>query len=214
MDNDDSKKKTSEKLSEWSFPNVDIVKPIFDDFNYGDASFANLITEEDTLPLQAKSDPLHNENQAKYDEEVIKLRTELEDLKLQYEKKIDVANELIIELKNSLSVIDLDLIQLIQDIIKKTVKKIIRKEFEMDPDLISHLVNELQKYLQSKEGLINVYLSEKDYERFTVDENQSLLNVSIDHSLSEGDIVVKSKSTEVRALLDEAIDLLLKAHYE
>lgn len=215
MDNDSNEKKTSQSLLEWSFPHVDIVKPLMEDFNSDDNPFSTLVTDEaDPQPLNNQFESSIENQQSQHEAEIHRLRTELEDLKIQYEKKIDVANELIIELKNSLSMIDLDLINIIQEIIKKTVKKIILKEFEMDSNLITHLVTELQKYIQSKEGYINVYLSEKDYQRFTVEEGQSLLNVSIDHSLREGDIVLKSKSTEVRAILDESIDLLLKAHYE
>ncbi len=147
--------------------------------------------------------------------EIILQKEELNQLKIDYRNKIALTENILKQLESSISLVDDELIEIIQDIIKKSIKKLIFKEIAADPQLINKIITELKKLIQAQDGLINVYLSEKDYQKIEATDNSNpSLMFNVDPSLAEGDIVIKTNSTEIRAVLDERIEQLMRNPYD
>lgn len=200
------------ELNEWSFPEVDLGAGS-DEIDLS-AYFTALNSNE-----EEKSDAAEDtQEQAKQEnqEENIKAlaKQEIEQIRQNYEEKVQVINNLLNKLKNPASIIDEELVELIQDIVKKISKRIILKEIVTDPMLFSQMINELRTLIDSKSGMITVYLSAQDYHRLDTDKNHAAGLANIDNNLNEGDIVIKSNFAEVRALLDERIDQLIRIQHD
>jgi flagellar biosynthesis/type III secretory pathway protein FliH len=139
---------------------------------------------------------------------------EIENIKTEYHEKIGVINTIIEKLKYPMSIIDDQLIEMVIDIIKKVVMKIIHKEIQGDPSIINNMIKELTSIVNAKDGMVSIYLSQDDYQHLTKTEGMQEKTVSVDNTLKKGDIIVKSNFSEVRALMNERIDHLLRIQYE
>lgn len=176
------------ELNEWIFPHVQIeVKQ--------EEPQQNVMTEE--------------QKNAMMEEHLLPLKLELQAIKVEYEHKINLLNDIQVKLGNALAIFDNELIDLIQDIIKKSVKKIIYKEIKADAKLIVKIINELKSTISSQNGIINVNLSEVDYERLKDDNSTQGTVINADSLLQEGDVVIKSNFTEIRSILNNRIDKML-----
>jgi flagellar biosynthesis/type III secretory pathway protein FliH len=194
--------KVPDESNEWSFPEVDV------ESSTPDAEFSQEI-HANIHDLNMKVNQVAEmENNG---ENPTAVANEAEQTKILFEKKIATVNKLISKLNDTVSIIDKELFEIIQDIIRKTVKKIILKEIKTDPQLLNNMIAELKTVISEQNGVINIYLSETDYQKINSAEQDPVLAVNVLPTLAEGDIVIKCNTTEIRAILSDRIDNLLQA---
>jgi flagellar biosynthesis/type III secretory pathway protein FliH len=196
-----------EEISEWSFPEVDelttdsqddmFIEEVHgsDDIDFSDDIQQEVIPEVNIVG-QTEADKIHEE---------------LFLLKIDYEKKIETISRILDKLHNPLANIDHDIVVLIQDMIKKIAQRIIHKEIILDAANIKIMIDDLQHLIQGKNGLTNVYVSQADFDRIDGAGPHLDLMVQVDSALSDGDVIIKSNTSEVRGILSERIELLMKA---
>src|SRR6185312_12847158 len=73
-------------------------------------------------------------------------------LKADVESRIELLGQIVNQLKKPVSLINEELIELLQDIIKKIVKKIIFKEVTTDTTILPNMINELKSLIDTKNG--------------------------------------------------------------
>ena len=176
----------TEKLDEWCFPELNKL---------------NFHEKNDDLSLQL----LENK----------KVNQELQNLKEEYEKKIESINRIIEKLQDPSLIFDNDLIELLEDIIKSSVKKIIFRELQSDPGLIRNIITELTSLVSDEKSVVTVYVSEQDNQRLFAEKNKSRKTktapvVMVSSDLNEGDVIVKSNFKEIRAILNDRINQILE----
>lgn len=196
---------TLDELSVWNFP--DLKELSHEDVN-------SLIVNNVSIPKEEKfkikeAEQENNENE----QSSVKQDNELENIKNEYNKKIELVNNLLVSLEKPLTLLDGELIELIQYIIAKSVKNIIYKEIKTDSKLMNKIVKELSSLIDSKNGVVTIYLSEVDFNRLTEHDNSPSTIFKVNNSLSEGDIIIKSNFSEIRAVLNERINHLLGIKY-
>lgn len=218
----------SEDVTDWSFPNLDIsinselmaevaidsqnnaIRQ--DDFQENNVQHNQIQQQEEQLVV-ANSQSEQLEPSA--DQAAIAVsKLELEILKSEYEKKLEILNNTINRLEKSVDVFDREIIEAIQLIIKKIVKKIIYKELESDPNLILAMIKELSEFIQPKNSVISIALSAADYKRLDIKDPKLAELISVDNSFAEGDIAVKTDFTEVRAKLSDRIDQIMGDNHD
>lgn len=140
-----------------------------------------------------------------------KMQDEVDELKLEYQSKLQVVNSIIEKCKQPLLEIDADLIDLVNFLINKTVRKIIHKEIQSDPKIIKKIIKELCDLMQNKNGVMTVFVSEKDFNKMHGEDLELIPSIFIKSSdkLNEGDVIVKSNFCEIRAILNERINKLI-----
>jgi flagellar biosynthesis/type III secretory pathway protein FliH len=140
------------------------------------------------------------------------IKSELEMLKQEYLQRIIYVNNLINDLKNSSALITNDIVEIIKEIIHKITYHIIQKEINLDDTLIKKCIETLIEFLPYKNGIFTVYLAQSDVDKIEALGNQSIL-AKVHPEFNSGDILIKSNSAEIRALLSERINLLLKDNH-
>ena len=162
----------------------------------------------------AHPEPLENEiPQEMKLEPVANVKNEIEpSVKESISCQVDFLNDVLSLLKNPLSILDKEIIELIQYVISKAVKKLIYKELKTDKHLILKIIKELSQIVDAKGGLLNVSLSEEDYHKVNMKEDGNIL-FKIDSSLTEGDVILSSNTKEIRATLNERINNVLGIKY-
>lgn len=196
---------------EWNFPEVDLeaqtdldesLQTIDKDVNqdtYSKQELAELERNRE-LELRAKENSL--------------LRDEIEVLKTNFQSQVEVMVKLVNKLRNPVSIIDEEIVELLQDIIKKLTKRIICKEISAAPETLTQMINELRSLIEAKNGLIAIHLSNNDHSRLDALKNQFSGIACIDNNLNDGDIIIKSNFGEVRALLNERIEQLIRVEHD
>ncbi|MDR3476548.1 MAG: FliH/SctL family protein [Gammaproteobacteria bacterium] len=203
----------NEEISEWSFPEVDELNTDVQD----DMFIEEIHSNEDS----DFSEEIQQEYVPEMEPEIVvgkteadKIHDELFLLKVDYEKKIESVNRILEKLQNPLANIDNDMVLLIQDIIKKVAHRIIQKEITLDAANIKAIIGDLHQLIQSKNGLTNVFVSQADFDRIDAAGPHLKLMVQVDNTLTDGDVIIKSNTSEVRGILSERIDLLMKVENE
>lgn len=207
------------ELSEWTFPSVDAGNSVEVDLSSAFVPDVQEIKggensewpEIDTGSGEVKEEPkLHPEPK---EAEVIHYQV-LDKLKLECEARLDTLDKMINKLKSPASLLGDELIELVEDIIRKVVKKIIFKEISTDNTVLPNMINELKSLIDTKNGMTAVYLSAQDYQLLEEDKKQAMGLIEVDAALSSGDIVIKSNYAEVRALLNERMDQVIRIENE
>jgi flagellar biosynthesis/type III secretory pathway protein FliH len=199
------------EMSDWCFPELEVGGAAVDGQNQGEGGKEDenrAVSDGETLQAgQAnEADLVEDPNQTKINE--------LESLKQEYEAKIAILDNLLSKLKNPTSILDEELIELIQDIIKKITKNIICREIEKDNLLLPQMINELKALIDNKNGILNIYMSQLDLVRLDSEKNNLSGLASVDDRLGTGDIIIKSNFAEVRAVLNERIEQLMRIEHE
>jgi len=204
------------ELSEWSFPEIEVCDLTVD--------YAASGTNDEKINGGAEdggeeSQQDHKHSQTKtfdpQDEDVNKLdKLELDNLKREYESKIVILDNLLNKLKNPTSILDEELTELIQDIIRKIAKNIICREIEADKHLLPQMINELKALIDAKNGILSIYMSPSDFARLDSEKNNLSGLTNVDNELGTGDIIIKSNFAEVRALLNERIEQLIRIQHD
>lgn len=124
------------------------------------------------------------------------------------DEKINYLEAIGVQMAAVLSEIDTTLLQAITEIIKQSVKKIILKELSLDDDLIKNMIHQsLEKINKNKASCI-IQVSEKDYPVFENKLDMDHVQISIDPSLSTGSFTIKTKFSELQAILEDRLTLL------
>ena len=143
------------------------------------------------------------------------LNSKLTQLKEDYEHKIRLLNEIILKSQKAFDQLDEEVLMITQDIIKKITKHIIQKQISIEPHLVRVMIDDLSTHIQqTKGGLLNVFLSPTDFQRVDSEGEHPGLMVQVDTTLNSGDIIIRSKTAEVRAILEERIELLMQVPHD
>lgn len=156
----------------------------------------------------------HKKEIEEYNQEILNLKDEIDRLRMQFNNQVDLINKLVTKLKNPVSIIDEEIVELMQDIIKKLTKRIVIKEMTADASTIEHMIKELRNLIDAKNGLIAVHLSSNDHANLQKLQSDFTQIARIDNTLTDGDIIIKSNFGEVRALLNERIEQLIRVDHD
>lgn len=223
-------------LQEWTFPTIgdsqDVDMNVDGVTSYVFAEIETNIVNDEVLETNFSDNQAENE-QAKEESEkldenatqividenpIIELnkqeKDQLEMMINEYEKKIHLLNDVLFKLKNPISVIDEEVIDIMQDIIKKTVERIIHQEIQENKDVLIKMINELKGMVPDNSSFIKIVISEADMQKLGDDIKKIDAPISTNPSMKEGDVIVKSEFNEVRAILSERIDSLLRVKHE
>lgn len=124
-------------------------------------------------------------------------------------EQINYLETLGLQMKKLLSEIDESLLNNIVTLVKKTVKKIVAKEMAADGNLLKDMIAVSLATINRDDGICIIHISEEDKSLF--EENAPLQNVVIktDPTLQKGDYVIKSRFSELEAILEQRINTLL-----
>lgn len=137
--------------------------------------------------------------------EIEQLRQELTLLKNEEEEKAKIFNALVAKLKDSSSYLNEEIIELLVQMIKEIAEKILCKEILLDKDSIVKIIERLKSTIDEKDGPIQIFISEDNYQRLEKSGHELLSICKPDKTLSVGDVIIKSQRHEIRSLMTEAI---------
>ncbi|MGQ3891080.1 FliH/SctL family protein [Legionella sp. CNM-4043-24] len=124
------------------------------------------------------------------------------------QSRIDALDQITAKINQSLSEIDDTMVNNIILLIKNAVKKIIHKEILLDDSVMKGMINESLDTLKEGSEACIVYVSEEDYHVLHHDMSLSQLDIRCDHLLQRGDFVIKTKLSEVEAILEQRLQSL------
>lgn len=199
--------KSDNETTEWIFPEVDMFQEEeneFDDIISNDDIDDDDEDDDDEITISPVANKQNVQEQTQAQESVQEKTTELS-------RQRDLLQAIISKIKEPLAFLDDQIINILQDIIKKMTIKLINREISKEPELVKKIIEDLKSLIHSQNGLMNIYLSEEDYNRLqsATEAEASGQTILVDKTLTEGDIVISTKDTEVRALLNDRIDLLM-----
>jgi len=203
----------NDKDDEWNSSE----KYVYSEFGESDMSS---IDEEKNFTFDDEDDvdihtEINNPIKCGKNEQILRERElELQQKEMDLQSKYNLINNILTKMQDPLTFFDDQLIHIIQDIIKKVIIKIIHKEITTDPTLIVKMVDGLKSLINTHDGLINLNLSEEDYKALQNISSNTNQSIHVDKNLTSGDIVIKTNDTEIRALLNERIDLLMGTLHE
>jgi hypothetical protein len=145
---------------------------------------------------------------------ITKKEDELNLIKLEYEKKLELLNQVTQKLENPLAIINEQMIETVHFIIKKCVRCLIYKEIKSDPKLINRISKEVSELITAEDGMISIQISEADYSRLSDSIDNSKWIYKVNPDLSEGDVIVQTKYAEVRAILNTRLNQMIGTKYE
>jgi hypothetical protein len=174
---------SSSSLSEWLFP-----------------SLRSSSNKDDALPFK-KSNPA--------DDEIEKLKNELEILKAEYNKKINIITGIIKNLEGEFNQIDEKIIGSIHHIIENITKKLIQQEIKINPNLVKNIVDQAMKLLRGKYENVMVTLSENDLNLIDKTQFNESISFCSDATLSEGDVILKSTDVDIFGTLSDRINKII-----
>jgi len=179
-----------QEVTEWFFPKMELV----------------------VHSVQPSHEREQNESEEKIDSKVLEdqaAKLEIENIKKEYFRKIAVLNQILGQIERPLAVIDKELVDVLQEILKASIKKIVFKELQTDPELMKNMIDNLCLLIQAQEGVLNVFLSEEDFKKISADFTRPNTILKVNSSLTEGDIIVKSSMSEIHAVLADRVNQLL-----
>lgn len=186
-------KEVKDEAESWQFPDVNFLSYAF-----------TAEDEEEGEEDENEEAFIENANQA----------SALEILKNEYQTKVTFLNEIISRLKAPILNIDQSTIEIMEEIIKKLTMRLIKKELAAEPQQFRTMVDDLNKLISQQNETSQVFVSKADYQNLINNEQNANLNLCIDESLTSGDVVIKSKYSELRAILTERVDQLMSLSHE
>lgn len=131
-------------------------------------------------------------------------------LRNEYETKIKLINNIFVKVTEISNHLDAEVINILDGIIRSSVKKIILREISFDSKIIADMIDALKSLLDHDQEYLTIHVSPTDYLSLSSDDTDNVKNLKEDKSLNSGDIIVKSKYGEVRAIIDERINELIR----
>lgn len=173
----------------WNFPTFEGIGDSIEPFEADEHNAINAFDTHDDSPVPAEVDvPEENHEIA---------------------EQINYLETLGLQMKKLLSEIDESLLNNIVTLVKKTVKKIVVKEMAVDGNVLKDMIAASLATINRDDGICIIHISEEDKSLFA--ENAPLQNVVIktDPALQKGDYVIKSRFSELEAILEQRINTLL-----
>jgi flagellar biosynthesis/type III secretory pathway protein FliH len=195
-----------DSVDNWSFPDVHHESEPVE----ADHSFLDEFTREEATVVPTVEDPVIAAAREEADAKA-KLENEINALKQAYVEKLALANALIDRVQASVALIDNEVVNLLQEILGKVARKILRREIASSPELITSMINELKAIVPAETPLVSVLISPQDYQQLCNENGEPGIKATPHESLLVGDIIIRSNTTEIRAILDERIQKLLEA---
>lgn len=186
--------------NEWKFPELN--NPLMDPqaiFTSGLDVVENIGIDTPILASQAP-DPLQEALQQK--------EAELAQLKHEYSERINLSNQVLAHLANQVRLIDEEVLDYINDVIRKVTFRIIHQELKQDAELLPKMLRRLLDEVPEQKAPVTVFVSSADKEQLAEMTADNVI-WQTDANLNSGDIIVKTHIAEVRAVLSERIDHLL-----
>ncbi len=122
--------------------------------------------------------------------------------------KINYLDTMGSQMADTLSNVDAGLLQSLIALVRQSVKKIIIKELSLDEHAIKRMIEQsLEKINKDKVPCV-IHVSEEDYPVF---ENKSYLDyvqIIIDHELTQGSFIIKTKFSKLHAILEDRLNVL------
>jgi flagellar biosynthesis/type III secretory pathway protein FliH len=194
-----------DSVDNWSFPDVHHDSETIETDN----SFLDEFTKDDGVVVPTVEDPVIAAAREEADAKAV-IENEINALKQAYADKLKIANALIERVQASVTLIDNEVVGLLQDILQKVARKILRREIAACPDLIVSMINELKTIVPAETPLVSVLISPQDYQTLCNENGEPGIKATPHESLLVGDIVIRSNTTEIRAILDDRIEKLLE----
>ena len=188
-----------QKTNEWAFPTMESNEQ---ETNFIETTTIASEKKESMSISEVQQQQVVNSAQAE----------QLERLKSEYERKLALLNNVISQVDNSFSNLDDEISVIISNMIKGAIKKIILKEINLEPAIINNMIEELKTITKTNTSLCSIFVSSTDYQLLGLDKASA--TVKVDNSLSSGDVVIRSNSSEIKAILDERIEKLLGINNE
>lgn len=174
-------------------------EPLKPDVDANTSANANATFKEQPNP------PINEENE--------KIKLQLEKLQVEMEDKLSVVNNLIQIFQSRLGALSNELCTEVDYVIKKIVKKLIHNEINQNYNIMSKLIEHYSSLIKAGEKILSVHVSPDVYHKIqTVDEKFKDLIVA-NHELAIGDLIIKTESTSLRAILDETINSIMSSSH-
>jgi hypothetical protein len=194
------------KHSGWEFPEMNNLS----EFGENDSSISSDSNEFEPMNHSESelrdNDPLSRpKNSPHLAENELALQKREDELKA----KNQLLDHLLTKLHDPLLFVDDQLINIMQDLIKKLVIKIVHKEINTDPEVLLKMIDSMKKLIIDQHGIVNVYLSEDDFKLIKTNPDDKNQVIQVNNNLKNGDIIIKTNDTEIRAILNDQVDLLM-----
>lgn len=122
--------------------------------------------------------------------------------------RINYVDAIALQLKDILTEIDATLLNSLINLIKNTVKKIILKELSIDKTLLRDMVKRSLEDIKKDNESCVIYVCPYDFSIFENHQFANDVTVQADLMLNKGDFIIKTKLTEVEAILQQRLDVL------
>lgn len=113
------------------------------------------------------------------------------------------------QMKSLLMEIDASLLVSMIALIRKTVKKIALKELEIDENALKEMIGVSLAKINKDDETCIIHISEQDQSIFEDSTPLQHVVIKTDATLQKGDYVIKSKFSELEAILEQRINTLL-----
>lgn len=125
-------------------------------------------------------------------------------------EKISYLDSLGSEIKAHLLEFDSTVLTNIITLIKKSVKKIILKEISINEHVMQEMIGNSLAFINKENEACVIDVSEEDYPKLVNANSQNHINYQINPSLDQGDFIIKSKLSELEAVLEKRLDKLFE----
>lgn len=122
---------------------------------------------------------------------------------------INYLDELGFQMKTLLSEIDASLLGNIVALVRKTVKKVVDRELALDGNVLKDMIDASLAKIHRDDDVCVVHISEADQSIFAEAVPLQHVVIKTDATLQKGDYVIKSRFSELEAILEQRINTLL-----
>lgn len=192
----------NDKKDTWTFPEVSLYAGI-DPQNYPSDSI-RLLYDVKIAELN-KEIELKNEQIAALHQQLAERSGQNIQAEENFRKSIEAINSAIPAINKNMT----DMILLLS---KKFVKTILAKEIEFDDSVSIGLYACLCEEIK-EEGVIQVEVSQADFDILTTCELSDLITMTVNPSLSRGDFIFNTKSGVFIHRIEDRVDKLMRSYY-
>lgn len=125
--------------------------------------------------------------------------------------KIQYLDDIALQIKTMLADVDVTLLSNVSMLIKEVVKKIILRELHVDDNLFRDMIKQSLAIFNKEDEACILYVAADDY--FIFEQQGSPvqhMTVLVDPALEKGDFSIKTKLSELQAILDDRLTVLFK----
>jgi len=172
--------------------------------NFGHWKFPSLENSQETTEAQTQAE---TDDQTNIDIE--NLKNEAEVLRLDYENKLGLLNNIVHTVEKTLAKLEDDIINGIEIVIEILTKKIIQQAISVEPELLKKMIDEMTKLVKKEKTQITINLSESDFNMINTTLFESHITFNTQHDLQPGDIKLSTSEVDICGLLDKRISKLM-----